>query len=101
MAEDKPLSGPDFKSGIEFDKLVENEPTLGHYESEPVILVRQGDQVSAIGAVCTHYGGPLAEGLVVANTIRCPWHHARFDVRSGEALRAPAIAPVATDDVEA
>lgn len=93
MAEDKPLSGPDFKSGIEFDKLVENEPMLGHYEGKPVVLVRQGDQVFAIGATCTHYGGPLAEGLVVGNTIRCPWHHARFSLHTGEAEGAPALNP--------
>ena len=94
MAQDKPLSGPDFKSGIEFDKLGENEPMLGHYDGEPVLLVRQGDQLFATGAACTHYGGPLAEGLVVGNTIRCPWHHARFSLHSGEAEGAPALNPI-------
>jgi NADPH-dependent 2,4-dienoyl-CoA reductase/sulfur reductase-like enzyme/nitrite reductase/ring-hydroxylating ferredoxin subunit len=94
MTEDKPLSGPDFKSGIDFDQLTENKPTLGHYESEPVVMVRQGDQVCAIAATCTHYGGPLAEGLVVDNTIRCPWHHARFSLHSGEAEGAPALNPI-------
>jgi NADPH-dependent 2,4-dienoyl-CoA reductase/sulfur reductase-like enzyme/nitrite reductase/ring-hydroxylating ferredoxin subunit len=99
MAEDKPLSGPDFKSGVEFDKLVENEPMLGNYESEPVVLVRRGDQVFAVGAACTHYGGPLAEGLVVGDTIRCPWHHARFSLHTGEAEGAPALNPISCFDV--
>ncbi|MEO8660761.1 MAG: FAD-dependent oxidoreductase [Bryobacteraceae bacterium] len=94
MAEDNKLSGPDLKAGLEFSKLTENEPFLGHYEGEPVILVRQGDRVSALAATCTHYGGPLAEGLVVDNTIRCPWHHARFNVHTGEAEGAPALNPV-------
>jgi hypothetical protein len=48
----------------------------------------------AIGAHCTHYSGPLADGLVVNDEIHCPWHHACFDLRNGEALRAPALSPV-------
>ena len=99
MTEDKPLSGPDFRSGIEFDELVENEPMLGHYEGEPVVLVRKSDQVFATAATCTHYGGPLAEGLVVDNTIRCPWHHARFSLHTGEAEGAPALNPISCFNV--
>src|ERR1700733_699910 len=94
MAEDKQLSGPDLKSRFELDKLIENEPFTGHYEGEAVILVRQGDHVFALAGACTHYGGPLAEGLLVGNTIRCPWHHARFNIHTGEAEGAPALNPV-------
>ncbi len=96
MAEDKAqtLSGPDLSSGVEFGRLVENEPLLGHFDGEPVILVRQGEQVFATGAICTHYGGPLAEGLVAGGTIRCPLHHARFSLRTGEAEGAPALNPL-------
>jgi NADPH-dependent 2,4-dienoyl-CoA reductase/sulfur reductase-like enzyme/nitrite reductase/ring-hydroxylating ferredoxin subunit len=88
------LSGPDLRAGVKFDELAESEPLLGHFDGEPVILVRQGEQVFATSAVCTHYSGPLAEGLVVGETIRCPWHHARFDLRTGEATGAPALSPV-------
>jgi len=87
--------GPDLKSGIDLTILGENSPLLGHVDGESVILVRQGENVFAIGATCTHYGGPLAEGLVVGETIRCPWHHARFSLRTGEAEGAPALNPVA------
>jgi len=96
MTDDKAQGpqGPDFKSGVNLEGLVENSPLLGHFDGEPVILVRQGENVFAIGATCTHYNGPLAEGLVVGETIRCPWHHARFSLRTGEAEGAPALNPV-------
>jgi nitrite reductase/ring-hydroxylating ferredoxin subunit len=101
MAEDnaQALSGPDLRAGVRFDELTESMPLLGQFEGEPVILVRQGDQPFATGALCTHYGGPLAEGLVVDQTIRCPWHHARFDLRTGEAQGAPALNPLSCFNV--
>jgi NADPH-dependent 2,4-dienoyl-CoA reductase/sulfur reductase-like enzyme/nitrite reductase/ring-hydroxylating ferredoxin subunit len=89
----------DLKAGVKFSELTENKPLLGQFEGESVILVRQGDQVFATGAICTHYGGPLAEGLVVGETIRCPWHHGRFDLRTGEAVGAPALNPVSCFNV--
>jgi apoptosis-inducing factor 3 len=73
---------------------------LGHAGGEPVLLVRVGEEVFAVAAHCTHYGGPLAEGLIVGDTVRCPWHHACFSLRSGEPLRAPALNPVARYRVE-
>lgn len=99
MAEQKELSGPDLKSGVELSSLTEGEPLLGHYEGESVVLVRQGDQVFALTATCSHYGGPLADGLVVGNTIRCPWHHARFNFQTGEAEGAPALNPLSCFNV--
>ena len=95
------LTGPDLKAGIAASDLRDGATLAGHFEGEPVLLVRRGKEIFAIGAACTHYGGPLGEGLVVGDTVRCPWHHACFDLRSGEALRAPAIAPVATYEIEA
>jgi NADPH-dependent 2,4-dienoyl-CoA reductase/sulfur reductase-like enzyme/nitrite reductase/ring-hydroxylating ferredoxin subunit len=80
---------------------VPREGTLiGHANGEEVVLVRVEDEVFAISPHCTHYHGPLAEGLVVGRTVRCPWHHACFDLRTGEALHAPAFDPVACWDVQ-
>src|SRR4029079_5445925 len=62
---------------------------------DTVLLARRGSDFFAIGATCTHYNGPLAEGILVEDTVRCPWHHACFSLRTGEALHAPAISPVA------
>jgi NADPH-dependent 2,4-dienoyl-CoA reductase/sulfur reductase-like enzyme/nitrite reductase/ring-hydroxylating ferredoxin subunit len=67
----------------------------GTADGDDVVLVRRGDELFAIGAHCTHYHGPLADGLIVGDTVRCPWHHACFSLRTGEALRAPALDPIA------
>lgn len=90
----QPPGEPDLRAGIPLDALAEGRPFLGRVDGETVILVRRGEGVSAIGATCTHWGGPLAEGLVVDETVRCPWHHAGFSLRTGEALCPPALNPV-------
>jgi NADPH-dependent 2,4-dienoyl-CoA reductase/sulfur reductase-like enzyme/nitrite reductase/ring-hydroxylating ferredoxin subunit len=93
-AEQPELTGPDLAKGVALEILREGVPILGHALAEAVVVVRQGDRVFAVGATCTHYGGPLADGLVVGDEIRCPWHHACFSLRTGEATAAPALNPV-------
>jgi NADPH-dependent 2,4-dienoyl-CoA reductase/sulfur reductase-like enzyme/nitrite reductase/ring-hydroxylating ferredoxin subunit len=73
---------------------------LGHVDKDPVLLARRGDEIFAIDATCSHYGGPLAQGLMVGDTVRCPWHHACFSLRTGQTLRAPALSPLACWSVE-
>lgn len=94
------LTGPDLCAGVPLTTLADGVPLLGHAQGEATILVRRGSELFAVGAACTHYGGPLAEGLVVGDTVRCPWHHACFSLRTGEALRAPALNPVSCRKVE-
>jgi apoptosis-inducing factor 3 len=86
--------GPDLTQGIAADALADGAMLLGHVGDEAVLLARRGSEVFATGATCTHYSGPLAEGFMVGDTVRCPWHHARFCLRSGEALGAPAFNPL-------
>ena len=95
MAQDQSEpSGPDLAHGIPEAQLPDGGQLVGHVGNDEVLLVRRGADIFAIGAHCTHYHGPLADGLVVDETVRCPWHHACFDLRTGEALRAPALSPV-------
>jgi NADPH-dependent 2,4-dienoyl-CoA reductase/sulfur reductase-like enzyme/nitrite reductase/ring-hydroxylating ferredoxin subunit len=101
MSEEKAkLSGPDLTQGVELSTIPDGAMLLGHALGEPVLLVRRGDELFAIGAICTHYGAPLEQGLLVGDTVRCPWHHACFNLRTGEALRAPALDPVSRWRVE-
>ena len=94
------LSGPDLTQGVELSTIPDGAMLLGHARGEPVLLARRGDEVFAIGAICTHYGAPLEQGLLKGDTVRCQWHHACFSLRTGEALRAPALDPVSRWRVE-
>jgi NADPH-dependent 2,4-dienoyl-CoA reductase/sulfur reductase-like enzyme/nitrite reductase/ring-hydroxylating ferredoxin subunit len=92
-------SGPDLAQGVSSSEFT-GETLLGHVGDQDVLLVRSGQEIFAIDAHCSHYHGPLAEGLVVGDSIRCPWHHACFDLRTGEATRAPALTSLAVWQVE-
>ncbi len=95
------VSGPDLaKEGVASIELHDGAMVLGHFGGEPVLLVRKGSAVYGIGAKCTHYGGPLGQGLFDGSTVRCPWHRACFQPETGEAVHAPAIDPVPCYTVE-
>lgn len=85
---------PDFTKGIPIASVPDGEKLQGTVAGEDVLLVRRGTGFFAVGAHCTHYHGPLADGLIVDDQVRCPWHHACFSLRSGEALHAPALDPI-------
>jgi len=100
MADTNDAPKADLASGVPLGDLPDGGMVLGRVDGEDVILARQGEAFFAVGANCTHYHGPLAEGLVVGDTVRCPWHHACFSLRTGEALRAPALDALACWRVE-
>jgi apoptosis-inducing factor 3 len=94
------LEGPDFEKGCQIDKVPDQGMLLGHAFGEAILAARRGDDIFAIGATCTHYGGPLSKGLMVDCIVRCPWHHARFDLRTGEAIGAPALSDTSCWNIE-
>lgn len=100
MTDTTETTGPDLEKGIPEADLPDEGMLVGHVKDESVLLARRSDNVFAIGAACTHYGGPLGEGLIVGDTVRCPWHHACFSLRTGEALAAPALTPTSCWRVE-
>ena len=85
------LTGPDLEKGIEASSVGAGKMIAGHAFGKPVLLAHVEPNWFAVGAKCTHYGGPLAEGVLVGETIRCPWHHACFELRNGAASHAPAL----------
>ena len=98
MGAQSTAAGPDLKQGVDASEVREGKPLLGQVDGDAVILVRDGGRVHAVGATCTHYGGPLAEGLVDGGGVHCPWHHACFDLDTGRA-HGPALAAIACYDV--
>ena len=94
-----PPAGPDLSQGVKLSEFT-GATLLGHVGDDEVLLVRSGAEIFAIDAHCSHYHGPLAEGVVDGGSIRCPWHHACFDLRTGEATRAPALNPLSVWKVE-
>jgi len=98
--EDAKPKGPDLSKGVALSSFPENGMLTGQVGEDEVLLVRRDADVFAIAPHCTHYHGPLTDGLAARGTIRCPWHHACFDLRTGEALHAPAFDPLACWKVE-
>jgi NADPH-dependent 2,4-dienoyl-CoA reductase/sulfur reductase-like enzyme/nitrite reductase/ring-hydroxylating ferredoxin subunit len=100
MADSPKTAGPDFTKGIAIGAISDGAMLRGRVGDTEAVLARVGDELFAVGAHCTHYHGALADGLLVGDSVRCPLHHACFSLRTGEALRAPALDPIACWRVE-
>ncbi len=91
---------PSVTDGISLEAIPDGGMLPVSLGEEQLLLIRRDREVFAIAAQCSHYHGPLAEGLLAGNTLRCPLHHACFNIRSGEPLRAPALDPISCWRVE-
>ena len=99
MSEPIKPSGPELSEGVALTDIPDGGMLIGQLKGEPLLLVRQGEDVFAVAAGCSHYGAPLADGILVGHELRCPYHHASFDVRTGEAVGPPALRPIAAWEV--
>ncbi|MGH7605367.1 MAG: FAD-dependent oxidoreductase [Gemmatimonadaceae bacterium] len=93
------LTGPDLSRGVEISSVRPGQMLAGHAFGEPVLLAHVEPNWFAIGAKCTHYSAPLAEGILVGETVHCAWHHACFELRNGAATHAPALNDLPCYDV--
>ncbi|HLO21722.1 MAG TPA: FAD-dependent oxidoreductase [Sphingomicrobium sp.] len=94
MGDAASASGPDLSLGISLSEVPAEGTIAGRVGDDPILLSRLGGELYAIGGACTHYGGHLGDGIARGTTVRCPLHHACFDLRTGAVLRAPALDPV-------
>jgi nitrite reductase/ring-hydroxylating ferredoxin subunit len=79
--------------------LPDGTPHRVEVDGTPVLLLRQGNRIRAIGATCPHLGGPLDEGAIEDDTVTCPWHRSVFSLDDGALIHGPAMMPVAAYEV--
>lgn len=96
MSEPIPPTGPELRDGVSRADVPEGGLLRCRVGDEPALLLRRGEEYFAVSAACSHYGAPLADGAFIDGTLRCPWHHACFDVKTGEAVGPPALRPIDT-----
>ena len=100
MGEAAGATGPDFSEGIALSEVPLGGTIAGRVGDESVLVSNFDGELFAVGGACTHYGAALADGVMGSGTVRCPLHHACFDLRTGIALRAPALDPLSRWAVE-
>ena len=100
MSDQAKPNGPDLTKGVPAAYVAEGGMLAGQVGEEAVLVARVDGMLHAVSAFCTHYQAPLADGLIKDGVVRCPWHHACFSLKTGEAVGAPAIDPLACYTVE-
>jgi nitrite reductase/ring-hydroxylating ferredoxin subunit/uncharacterized membrane protein len=87
-------TGPeDWTALVDADQLPEGRPVGADVEVVRLLLVRDGGEVRALDARCTHRGGPLDEGEIRDGCVTCPWHGSRFELATGDVVQGPATQP--------
>lgn len=90
-----PRSDPrTFTPVLAVDDLEDGQPRGALADGVPLVLVRNGEQVRAVGGLCPHLGAPLEQGWLHRGELVCPWHGSRFDLDSGEPTQGPSTAPL-------
>ena len=84
---------PEWVTVAKTEDLAEGQMIGAGVEGLELLVANVGGQYRAIGSVCTHEGGPLAEGDLYDNIVTCPWHGSEFDVETGEVETPPATEP--------
>ena len=92
--------GEDFVKVAETEDVQVSQMMAVEVNDERICLANVNGKYYAIGNVCTHMGGPLAEGKLEEYIVQCPWHGSRFDIRNGEIVRPPAMKPEPTYEVK-
>jgi nitrite reductase/ring-hydroxylating ferredoxin subunit len=92
--------GEDFVKVAKTEDVQVSQMMAVEVNDERICLANVNGKYYAIGNVCTHMGGPLAEGKLEEYIVQCPWHGSRFDIRNGEIVRPPAMKPEPTYEVK-
>lgn len=85
---------------INFSDLIDSKPIRVEVDGDSVCVAKVGDSVYAIGDTCSHSDASLSEGEITDGLIECWLHGAQFDLKTGEAVTPPAVAPVPTYKVK-
>src|SRR6185437_10412931 len=83
----------DFVRVLSDPELIEGQPRRADCQGVPILLLRRGGRIFALAETCSHLGGPLSEGKVIDQSIKCPWHGSRFALEDGRVLDGPAVHP--------
>lgn len=92
--------GEDFVKVAKTEDIQVSQMMAVEVNDERICLANVNGKYYAIGNVCTHMGGPLAEGKLEDYIVQCPWHGSRFDIRSGKVVRPPAMKPESIYEVK-
>jgi 3-phenylpropionate/trans-cinnamate dioxygenase ferredoxin component len=89
-----------FVKACDENEIVEGKVKTVEIKDRPIAIARYGGQLYAIDNICTHDGGHLGEGNVIQGQIQCPRHGARFDLKTGQMTRMPAVIGISTYEVK-